>query len=501
MKKIFLLTVMLAAFSTGIFAESVNQLKSKICIVREDYFDDTKKYILDSADEMNRKGYPDYYEYMQDCIGNSSGSGFVYVAKDGRNFVITNRHVVHRCEGASAEFFLENGTSKKYEHLTVIATDENLDIAVLAFENNEKPFKSGLSFYTKTLQDADEVWTAGYPGLGGEPVWQFGKGTITNSSVAIKDFIDPKITKLIQHSAPVDSGSSGGPLLVKTGDRYEVAGVNTWKFFYRQSANISLPGTIIEKFVMNAINSKGSEPSVENLKARTAAVKELYNAEEADFVKLTKYISFAYVKKEGCNTFLQALRNASSDDRSYIRSAFVYYSPIEGFNYAVARKIHKLFVAEDFMKNAQIADPVMVDDKTYTVQFTTETKKLDSEWVFETVGNTGFWRMDKVYDPDQDTDEVKKSKRIQKKLANPKSSISKIKSEQASKEDTAQTASEETAPAQDEKELGKQTKKEEKQKKKVEKKKEKENKKNAKKETESYAAPAEQADGQPKESL
>lgn len=63
-------------------------------------------------------------------------------------------------------------------------------------------------------EDGTEVWSAGFPGLGGKPMWQLGKGTITNASAKIKELIAPNISTIIQHSAEVDAGNSGGPLLL-----------------------------------------------------------------------------------------------------------------------------------------------------------------------------------------------------------------------------------------------------------------------------------------------
>jgi hypothetical protein len=61
---------------------------------------------------------------------------------------------------------------------------------------------------------------------------------------------DPENTNFIQHTATIDSGNSGWPLLIEditnpTG--YTVAGVNTWKIMYLQNVNFSIPaGTVLK---------------------------------------------------------------------------------------------------------------------------------------------------------------------------------------------------------------------------------------------------------------
>ena len=89
---------------------------------------------------------------------------------------------------------------------------------------------------------------------------------------------------VIQHTAQVDPGSSGGPLLVLkenkktvtsekmegkkpvkvtetvTEKEYKVVGMNTWKAFRRENANFSLMAKDIQK----VINSIGSVSAAKN---------------------------------------------------------------------------------------------------------------------------------------------------------------------------------------------------------------------------------------------
>ncbi len=411
MKKLFTVAALVLVSSFYLGAETVQALKSKICIVREVYFDETKDFCTKVSDELNRSGFPNYSTYIDEYIGKTFGSGFLYVDEKGSNYVITNRHVVSRCEGATVEFSNEDGSVSKFENLKVIATDENLDIAILAFNKNEKPFKSGITFAAKPAEDGEDVWSAGYPGLGDEPVWQFGRGNVTNARVKLKECLDPSISTLIQHSAPVDSGNSGGPLFRKSGDNYEVVGVNTWKFFYRQSTNIALPSSVIERFIADSLAEKNAFNSVQDLNSRCKSMKELFDTEDGVYFRdFSKYISYDYVKKDGLKSFIKAMNKGSTNTRSNIKGAFVNYSPIEGLKYAVSSQVYKVFAEDDFIKDAEIGEPVKNEDGTYTVSFTDKIATVETVWVYEETGLTGIWRLTGV----QDVTKGKKGKKVKK---------------------------------------------------------------------------------------
>ena len=81
MKKLltFALTLSIAA-STLSFAEN---LKEKVCVVREQFSDSSKKWIKKNAEYLRQQGFSKESKFMEKIDGNTFGSGFVYVAPDG----------------------------------------------------------------------------------------------------------------------------------------------------------------------------------------------------------------------------------------------------------------------------------------------------------------------------------------------------------------------------------------------------------------------------------
>lgn len=186
------------------------------------------------------------------------------------------------------------------------------------------------------VADGDDVLTAGFPGLAGEPSWQLGTGSVTNASARIKDLIDPAVSLLIQHSAPVDAGNSGGPLLRRKSGGYEVVGINTWKVNLRQSTNLSLPASTAQKFIQQSLAGKNKK----GLEARKALFNEILNAEDEDrkASSMERFVSKELAMSYGAAALSKTLRTAKTADCAYVVSSFEQ-SPIYGLTAAVAVQI------------------------------------------------------------------------------------------------------------------------------------------------------------------
>ena len=322
------------------------QVKNYVGIVRQQYYPSHVEFLEDLRDSLKKRGYSSYSEYVDNYLKGGFGSGFLYVDKDGKNYIVTNRHVVSQAASASVEFENADGSLTKYEGLKVIITDDDIDLAILTFEGDIKPFKNGLAIYNGNLTDGQDVVSAGFPGLAGEPVWQFGKGSITNSSARIKDMIDPSISTVIQHSAQIDAGNSGGPLLVESkaaNTGYAVAGINTWKAVGREATNFAIPANLITRLIDNSKNAVDDN----ELKAeREAKLKATLSDSSNDYTSIVKFVSYSYASEEGEDYFDDILRHAPTKIRDRVLVEFAF-NPIEGLRYAVAYKLFENYSGED----------------------------------------------------------------------------------------------------------------------------------------------------------
>lgn len=403
------------------------QVRNYVGVVRQQYYPDYIEQIKSYSEELKKDGYNTYSKVLDSFIESGFGSGFVYVAENGENFVITNRHVVSQAVTASFEIEdSKSGELVKYENLKVVLTNDDIDVAILAFPEGEKPFKTGLNFYTGELKDGQEVWSAGYPGLGSEPLWQFGKGVVTNSNANIKDLLDPQISSLIQHSAQVDSGNSGGPLLIESSSKsgYSVVGINTWKAFFRDSTNFAIPAKVIVSLIDELNKEKNDETEIK-LRVEKFIEKISSNNENADYSSIVNFISYKKASVDGEKDFESVLNFAPNSVKNDISSVFSS-NPGEGMRYACAYSLWNKIKNKDYEK-LEISS-IKVDGDVYNVEINAttkaeedkeaETEVLKSIWVKE----HGLWR----YGNNSSDEEVNKkgTDKVKEKSKSSHSSVS-----------------------------------------------------------------------------
>ena len=336
MKKKFISIIIICIFNLAVFAD----VRDLVCIVHPNYSDALTKSLNSFVPYLEKLEVEDSKEYIDEFIEKGvSGSGFVYIGPDGKNYIITNRHVIR--DASTSTIIFENAKTKEKTTISgmkILASDAELDLAILEFPADKKPFTTGLTFSNAEISDGDTVFTAGYPGLISKPVWQFGTGIITNSSVEVEEMIKPELSSLIQHSAQIDGGNSGGPLLIKTkkGD-YEVIGINTWKITNRQDTNFAIPAGTIKKFINDALKGEKKLPDdSQNVIAEKASkLNKILNKNNVTFQQMVEYISIEYVEREGHEIFDIVINKCGKDNKETINNLLENYSPIESMRYAI----------------------------------------------------------------------------------------------------------------------------------------------------------------------
>ena len=173
---------------------------------------------------------------MEDDNGQplSLGSGF-FVRED---IVATNLHVV---EGAAGGYAKMVGKKQKYDITGYVAIDRKMDLVLLKINKIKAP--------AITLGDSskiavgDEIFAVGNPkGLEGT----FSKGIIS----AIRKIEEDT---LLQITAPISPGSSGGPILNSEGD---VIGISVATFKGGQNLNFAIPVSYLSNLLTNIKSAK-----------------------------------------------------------------------------------------------------------------------------------------------------------------------------------------------------------------------------------------------------
>ena len=154
----------------------------------------------------------------------AEGTGIIYETTGRKSaLIITNHHVI---EGASHVNVLVDGLG--WYQASVLEYDEVFDIALLEICcGNFSP----LTFRRDaTIEPGTEVIAIGYVlGIAGSP-------TVTQGIVSAVRLDPWGRVWVIQTDAPINPGSSGGPLLSLDG---EVIGLNTYRYTSDQSGNLA----------------------------------------------------------------------------------------------------------------------------------------------------------------------------------------------------------------------------------------------------------------------
>lgn len=160
--------------------------------------------------------------------GYSTGSGFVI---NDSGVVVTNHHVV---DGGEKFSIYPSGSDTGLE-ARLLHVDTQHDLAILRVSGlNARVARLSIA----EIKKADTVWSVGYPGIADQQGWasdaSWGDGAV--SRIYSGSWGGSGSFKIIQHTAPVNPGNSGGPLFDDCG---RVIGVNTIKIMREAGLNLA----------------------------------------------------------------------------------------------------------------------------------------------------------------------------------------------------------------------------------------------------------------------
>ena len=169
-------------------------------------------------------------------VGDSQqavGSGFV-VRPDG--VVLTNYHVIEHAQAVTVK--LPDG--REFRAQGVLGSDPELDVAVLKIEATGLP--------TIPLGNSDQVKVGQRVIAIGNPLGML-EYTVSDgiiSAIRLDDDPAAKLKKILQITAPVSHGSSGGPLLNLSG---QVIGITFAIIELGQNLNFAIPINAAKPFI------------------------------------------------------------------------------------------------------------------------------------------------------------------------------------------------------------------------------------------------------------
>lgn len=160
------------------------------------------------------------------------GSGFVVAS----NTIASNFHVIR---GATAGKVRQIGTKAMYGIASVVGLDPVRDVALLEVPNLQAP---PLQLRTQPPVTGETIFAVGNPkGL---------EGTLSSGIVSAMRLVGGE--KLLQITAPISPGSSGGPVVDETGF---VVGVATATLRGGQALNFAVPAKAVEDLLQQKPSS------------------------------------------------------------------------------------------------------------------------------------------------------------------------------------------------------------------------------------------------------
>lgn len=172
------------------------------------------------------RGNNDQQETVQEVLA-STGSGVVV----GKGYVLTNYHVVEDHTRVEISVMRDGATEAETYAAAVVATDENLDVAVI--------YAPDLPLEPVKLGDSDSLLVGDWAICIGNPLGEDFSGTVTvgvvsalNRAVSSTSYDkygrkETITNAMIQTDAAINSGNSGGGMFSVTG---ELMGIPTLKY-------------------------------------------------------------------------------------------------------------------------------------------------------------------------------------------------------------------------------------------------------------------------------
>jgi hypothetical protein len=389
-KSLFFLAA-LAACALNLYGD----LKDYTVIVKSTIHQKTQERFLDIAGYFDKKNESSLGDIFRSFAKGFHGSGFIILDKNGNNFIITNAHVVAPAESVEIELENPDGTRKTFGGNVIYINDE-LDLAILEFADKEKVSKKGLAIARDAvLEDGDEVWSAGFPGLIGKPAWQLARGNITNKKAFVDEIMDSKKSYIIQHSASIDPGNSGGPLLIKdttSVSGYRVVGINTWSVGSRQNTFFALPASHVSKILFQGKETErlNSDPTARKellVKSCTNLASEIGSA-KPKVQSIARFISYEFVARKGWDSFISVIKASSREEETEWERSFFMYSPVETMRAAIYSQIYSNLHKDDSSR-IEFDSINSTDDESFgyltniRTTFTVSNAKKEIVWKFE----------------------------------------------------------------------------------------------------------------------
>jgi serine protease Do len=323
--------------------------------------------------------------------GESFGSGFLTTDAAGRPIVVTNRHVVGFSERVNVTLGAGAQGEEKFAGCRVILKDDDIDLAVILLPPGAVPAAPPLEVTDEALKQGGEVWAAGFPGRSDTPTWRLSKGSVTDTSVIVEELGRPESAIFIQHTAPIDPGSSGGPLLV--GDPSDetslrVCGVNTWM---TRASSYAIPAPVFRAAVTAIPGSAETRETLDEVTDRARAFAATLNQEAWSRFDAERWISYSFAASQGWAVFERAMQDdVKVKEREDWYTRLLSGSPAETLREVLSFKIYRALHSRSSDWDLSYLQSLSDGGKSlFRTGFRSGKREVFADWVLD----AGRWRI------------------------------------------------------------------------------------------------------------
>ncbi len=388
-------TILVLSASTVILAAQVD-LRSNIAIVQSSPDEALVQTYNDIADWLENLRESKLAEDFRSQENGVHGTGFLLRFEE-QMFLLTNYHVIKGYAEINVTFRPRESDEFEFSQVRVVYADPAKDLALMEVPDSWELSVPGLRLSAEAVvEDGDEVWAAGYPGLIASASWQLSLGNVTNEKVILDEVGLVGVDYLIQHSALIDPGSSGGPLLLAE-DRQTVVGVNTLSVPSRNNTFFAIPAQTVEAFLQDYSTVESSDPA-ERLEQRVDEFVQQLAEEELLYAAMRSYLADDFGARYGWSTYKRIYKTMDSEPRKELDGKlFLSGRPLEALKEILAMVVHSEYGGQ---KNIEYSiESVFADRAEVEIGTPDNNSTMATTWVLD----QGDWRLAEMDDAEKMT--------------------------------------------------------------------------------------------------
>jgi hypothetical protein len=239
------------------------------------------------------------------------GSGFI-VGKNGE--IATNYHVI---EGAASAVVKFANKDKKYPVIQMLYQDPIHDLAVIGLDIRTSPLKIGDD---KKMEIGERILAVGNPG----------GLTGTVSDGIISGFRKAEDgTRVMQITAPISPGSSGGPVIDERG---ETVGIASAGLLVGQNLNFAIPISLLKNLMSSKSLNKKFDLS-DFPKRNKSQFPGGINVQNKASTELVRVINFSHEQNFTSNHLAFSIQNKTRHDITAVKLLIIWISGGERVHY------------------------------------------------------------------------------------------------------------------------------------------------------------------------